>query len=207
MNGIMNRDEYPNSRRAWMVVVLASGLLFIAILAASVRGHWRATSLEWIPADETGLARVSWGDGVVFFTHIRCRAMNDPNVKVGVSLTTDAVAAGDAANRGTYWRSMASYYRCAGFVYGTTFDSDTGYSEYSFEMPFWPLLVLTLVPPAAWTYRRWKERRRRLRGLCRRCGYDLRASEGRCPECGTPIARGIRASPDASRGAHPSAPG
>jgi hypothetical protein len=52
------------------------------------------------------------------------------------------------------------------------------------EIPWWSLLVLFSVVPAS----RWVARRRRVakvrRGLCTECGYDLRATPGRCPECG-----------------------
>jgi hypothetical protein len=37
--------------------------------------------------------------------------------------------------------------------------------------------------------RRMYERVRKIMPLCRGCGYNLRGSTGRCPECGTPMTR------------------
>jgi hypothetical protein len=55
------------------------------------------------------------------------------------------------------------------------------------EVPYWMLLPLPALPPA-WILLCgvWRRFRHRRLGLCRECGYDLRASPDICPECGTP---------------------
>ena len=54
-----------------------------------------------------------------------------------------------------------------------------------FRIPYWFLAAASTLAPAAALRRRLRTRRRTRRGLCPRCGYDLRESPDRCPECGT----------------------
>ena len=52
-------------------------------------------------------------------------------------------------------------------------------------IPYYALFLLWAILPAR-TALGWRRLRKRVRrGLCPACGYDLRASPERCPECGT----------------------
>jgi hypothetical protein len=66
-----------------------------------------------------------------------------------------------------------------------------GTSSYAHVIaPHWFLLLL-LTTPVALTLRRRILRARAIRaGLCGKCGYDLRGSPLRCPECGTSTGNG-----------------
>src|SRR5439155_5802664 len=56
-------------------------------------------------------------------------------------------------------------------------------SQWSVPLPLVALLLLT--PGVAGLWARVRRRTRRAKGLCVRCGYDLRGNvSGVCPECG-----------------------
>ncbi len=66
------------------------------------------------------------------------------------------------------------------------FSSGWSYST-AWALP--PMVTILAVAPALAWIRRQRHRRRRLSGACRHCGYDLRATPTRCPECGTIAAK------------------
>ncbi len=61
--------------------------------------------------------------------------------------------------------------------------------QYALEVPFWFVCSAFAPVPAVWLRGRLRLRHRARAGRCLGCGYDLRATPDRCPECGTAVER------------------
>jgi hypothetical protein len=91
----------------------------------------------------------------------------------------------------------AQIFQAGDFSGGTTVVTERGIGGFHFirgrtftflVVPAWALISLCGLMGGAWLMRALRERRTRAArraGLCSTCGYDLRATPDRCPECGT----------------------
>ena len=65
--------------------------------------------------------------------------------------------------------------------------SDTIYPLFprQLDVPFRIPFIVLAIPSAVWLWRLWRRLRAFPLGCCAACGYALRATPDRCPECGT----------------------
>jgi hypothetical protein len=59
------------------------------------------------------------------------------------------------------------------------------------SVPYWSLATTMTIILLAMLQRRLRARQRHREGLCPVCGYDLRATPDRCPECGAEAKPGV----------------
>jgi hypothetical protein len=167
-------------RWSFNLVCFVSLLLCIAVAAVAVRSY-QVTDF-WIWYDNLGsgldsnILRV--GHGYVQYACYDVSRMSGLNMAPGhySHLGSDV----------TQFTNLQVGQRHFAFA-GLRFERSQGnyYSYKAAQMHLsWPI-VLSAILPAFWLVL-FRRRRRRFRaGFCRVCGYDLRASPGRCPECGT----------------------
>jgi hypothetical protein len=109
--------------------------------------------------------------------------------------TTDVDGRSNWRKRGELGFSLRTYPASdlprTGFWYWLGFEWNSGpwvgflEKQWSIGLPHWVPAIILLLPPVVATFRWRKQRRRKQEGLCAVCGYDLRATPDRCPECGT----------------------
>lgn len=166
------------SRALFSVSAMLSLLLFLACGAAWVRSYWRADLFDFMGVHASA-GFVSSRGGFRYYrgwsepeSLLHCRTYHTVS-KPPITITPNPSNPVNFDSR--LLRIFISYGKAG------------RYSYFDLIVPDWILCVLTALLPMAWFagFRARGRRKRRLKyGLCLGCGYDLRASSGRCPECG-----------------------
>ena len=174
--------------------LLAAGSLAVAIgvVGLWVRSYWVQDS--WLRTHWNGESvtdemvwsfngRVGYGSGLTEDTDPKWIAQRNADAKSGLMdrwrYTGHRLQPGEGQQR------LPSDYPLSQRGTPMTFTRVWGASH----IPYWLILLLVAMPPCLWLRRFRSERRKQREGLCRSCGYDLRAhSPGQlCPECGSTV--------------------
>jgi hypothetical protein len=167
------------ARAVFTVVAASSGILCLVLIVLWVRSYRVGSGAVWKPGHEPVYYSTSLGGGRWRFDRGEYKFTHEPYLDTGFDTRPpypiDTPRDTLAGRLGFEWHDGP--------------DSQ-GAPHRRVILPMWFAVGMTAVLPA-WAVWRWRGARRlrhRMRhGLCPACGYDLRATRDRCPECGAGV--------------------
>jgi len=188
----MPSGQKPPKRMRAALTIFAAVLLMMSLVigAFSVRSYWITTAVGTRAWDQSRLAYL-WGTSIFAgeyefywgtYTPSTSAAAALPPVATRIKWTNSPTPRGDYNYNGIpikdFRHGIPRYVHRIDVIP----DKVTWDNHYIYFGLWLPMLIL-FTPSALWFFRLYRTRRL-APGLCRKCGYDLRASSGRCPECG-----------------------
>ncbi|HZN68722.1 MAG TPA: hypothetical protein VFB66_25815 [Tepidisphaeraceae bacterium] len=193
-------------RRLLDLLTLLSLLLFAVVAAAWLRSYFVGDRWAFPQGRVTGVTTAPWGDPDTW--RVR-HAVNSGGGRVQWVRVEHEGGADEPAGHSTMppaevildlrrgARPPDRWHEALGIEYfvrekhylpGRSGNHATYWGFRTVTLPYWCLAslpgALAAAGVASWVRRRTR-RSRTVRGLCPACGYDIRATPGRCPECGT----------------------
>jgi hypothetical protein len=170
--------------RLFTLLAALSLLLFLVICTLWVRSYFFQEKLTWITVD--GYRSVWTAEGSLEISLFQQQNSYKPNETAHPKYSSDTP---NPPFNGLlildYDYPLATFdWQHAGFAWHQVRETRFGRLHASGFAPFWSLALLTALLPAIWTSLRFRSQTREKSGRCAKCGYDLRATPDRCPECG-----------------------
>ena len=171
--------------RRWLfnLAVATSLLLGLATAALWVRSYWRYDEVTWERHARRGGTGAYFTIGLVSESgqlDLYCQRYEEP-----IRSPKDWPADGSASRRGG-WRTLPAvrgrdrFLGRSGFYAGAILRPNL--TSRKLLVPHWFATAMMALLPVL-VIVRWRYGRKAV-GTCRVCGYDLRATPDRCPECG-----------------------
>jgi len=192
----MPQDTSPTRRRIVRGFTLAATVVAILSVLIWIATFWRAVDLH--DFKESGRSFALNGGGGIY---INGTPPDDPK-QLAVARQIEAIAADPVAMRGLQLSNVSSssgselLWNFVGQYTWTESRTLGPYSVVSRQTVYWvspwagvvPGLLVVMFRLGLGGWHRWDDWRRTQRirlGQCACCGYDLRGTPERCPECGT----------------------
>ena len=168
------------SRLAKNAFCLACTLFMLALLTMWPIAHARPIFIAvYGPAGKPAVAGVGWGECYLVRSNVPYGT--ERAWTIGCTwLDSDGAATNRAGLQQLDVKYGTTWMYCGRF----NFRNEPASHFDVAAAPIWIICIPLLFVSQRWTRRALRTRYRTRRGLCLNCGYDLRGTPGRCPECG-----------------------